>query len=287
MSEGSGEAQVPGSPAHENNQAKDPAGLLFQDMRTVDEALALSLEQFPGVGVSGLWFINSHPKSGTHLLRNILLHFNTPEIYKDILLYDTVQAALQEPKPDQIYMGHVSYAEYDESPKGAMRSVLLLRHPGAIALALARAFYDRNSMRPDHLYMREHDSFEEIVRRVVSGYEYQELKFRSLASSLAQFSLDWIAEVDFVVRFEDIERHLRADDSTLTTWFGPILAEIFGTLPTDAAQRIRAGAGGGISATYSRTAMSARDEFQPENVYDLLPAVQAQRLRGIASALGY
>jgi len=85
----------------------------------------------------------------------------------------------------------------------------------------------------------------------------------------------------------EVCRTLRADDSTPTTWFGPILAEIFGTLPTDAAQRIRAGAGGGISATYSRTAMSARDEFQPENVYDLLPAVQAQRLRGIASALGY
>ena len=57
-------------------------------------------------------------------------------------------------------LGNIPYVTLNDVAGKApgLRTVLLLRHPGAIALALARAFYDRNSTRPDHLYMREHDS---------------------------------------------------------------------------------------------------------------------------------
>lgn len=264
-----------------------PANLLFQNFDAVNKALSLSLEHFGSIGVRGRWFINSHPKSGTHLLRNILLHFNTPQIYKDILFYDTVEPALRQPEPDQIYMGHVPYATYADCPKGAMRSVLLVRHPGAIALALARAFYDRNSMRPDHVYMREHDSFEEIVRKVVSGYECQGQEFGSLIASLTEFCLDWLPNVDFVLRFEDIEAKLRSDDRALVGYFEPLLGQMLEAMPPDTTPRIWAGAAGAISATYSRTAASVYDALRPNDVYTLLPAPVTDSLRRIGDKLGY
>jgi hypothetical protein len=264
-----------------------PADLLFQDAGKIDEALSLSLDRYGRIGVRGRWFINSHPKSGTHLLRNILLHFNTPEIYRDILFYDSIGPALDKPDPDQIYMGHIPYPIFAGHPSRPMRTVLLLRHPGAIALALARAFYDRNSTRPDHLYMREHDSFETIVCKVVTGYECKGQEFGSLASSLSEFCLDWLGEVDFVMRFETITLMLRLRDAALLTYFAPSLGAMFESVPNDAAQRIRAGASAAISATYSRTAASAYDALRPDDVYRLLPSAEAQRLQSITGRLGY
>ena len=64
--------------ADESSLDAIPANVLFQNFDPVNKALSLSLEHFGSIGVRGRWFINSHPKSGTHLLRNILLHFNTP-----------------------------------------------------------------------------------------------------------------------------------------------------------------------------------------------------------------
>src|SRR6476646_3680768 len=90
--------------ADESSLDAIPANVLFQNFDAVNKALSLSLEHFGSIGVRGRWFINSHPKSGTHLLRNILFHFNTQQVYKDILFYDTIEPALEERKTDQIYI---------------------------------------------------------------------------------------------------------------------------------------------------------------------------------------
>jgi hypothetical protein len=104
---------------------------------------------------------------------------------------------------------------------------------------------------------------------------------------LTEFCLDWLPNVDFVLRFEDIEAKLRADDNALTTYFEPILAAAFGTLPADATERIRAGGAGNISATYSRTATSGYDTMGPDDVYGSSASWAANDLRRLAVILGY
>ena len=264
-------------------------GPVFQDPRSVSRALGQSVLGWEKIGITGQWLVNSHPKSGTHLIRNILLHFNSTAVHQHILFFNTFESALGDTGAPRVLIGHVPHVTLSRAgPKAAtLRHVLLLRHPCAIALALARAFYDSNSTRADHLYMREHDSFEEIVSKVVTGYECQGQRFGSLASSLTEFCLEWLSRTEFVLRFEDIAAKLRSDDADLLAYFGPMLNAMFEILPSDAAQRIRAGGSAAISATYSRAGESPYDVLQPGDVYHLLPASHARQLQNIAAELGY
>jgi hypothetical protein len=269
-----------------NPSTGDGPVLLFHDTKTVHEALGASLRKHSRIPVRGRWFVNSHPKSGTHLLRNILLHFNTPEVYRDLVFEQSLKAALDRAEADQIYMGHVAQAVFAKEPSRPTRTVVLLRHPCAIALALARAFYDVNTTRPDHLYMREHENFEWIVEKVVRGYKCEGVTSGPLAASLKEFALDWLPKVDFVLRFEELRARLKSSDEDLLAYLRPVLEAMFDTVPEDAIQRIRAGGSETISATYSRTA-SAYDALRPDDVYRLLLTPHARQLRAIAGQLGY
>jgi hypothetical protein len=282
-----GSAHRPSDPAAPTTLSAP--GPIFQDPRSVSRALGRSVLEWDKIGVAGRWLVNSHPKSGTHLIRNILLHFNANAVHQDILFFNTFGNALSQTAEPRIFIGHIPYGTLSGAAATAsgLRTVLLLRHPGAIALALARAFYDRNSTRPDHLYMREHDSFEQIVSKVVTGYECRGQQFGSLASSLADFCLDWLGNVQFVVRFEDMAATLQSNDDDLLAFFNPVLGQMLQIVPPDAAQRIRAGAAAAISATYSRTVESVYDALRPEEIYTLLPPAEGEGLRRIAVELGY
>ena len=267
---------------------KEP-DLLFQDAKSVNTALEESLTHWDKIGVRGRWIVNSHPKSGTHLLKNILLHFSSAAVHQEMLFYDTFAPAFIGENNSQIYTAHLPYSMCSTAmgDAGNVQSILLLRHPCAIALALARAFYDVNTTRPDHLFLRERDSFEEIVRKVVCGYECAGLEFGPLAASLSEFCLEWQGKVRFTVKFEDIVAKLRGADDELLAYFQPILEAIFEAIPADAALRIRAGSSTAISATFSRTRESACDMWTADDIYTAVPAAASAELRDISRLLGY
>ncbi len=264
------------------------SGLLFRDSNEVDRDLSRSLTRWDKIAVRGSWLANSHPKSGTYLLRNILMHFNSAAVHQEMLFYDTFADGVAGEPLAKIYSGHVPYQHFATSPASArLRTILLVRHPLAIAPALARAFYDVNTTRPDHLHLREHDTFEQIVVKVIGGYECAGLRFAPLATSLAEFAVDWLGNVDFLLRFEEITERLGSNDQALVAYFAPLLTAIFGEIPADAAARIRAGAAAGISATFSRTQAWARRDPAFDEIYSLLPSMLAADLQEIARRLGY
>ena len=265
--------------------------LLFRGSASVNEALGHSIAGWEQIEPIGRWIINSHPKSGTHLLRNILLHFNHRSVNREILFFDTFTEALQRQAHAQFFNAHIPYKVAARSIGGGSvnesNTVLLLRHPCAIAVALARAFYDVNTSRLDHLYMRQHDSFAQIVQKVVCGYDCLGMQFSPLSSSLFEFSVDWLDKAGFTIRFETLLEMLEADDRVLLDYLGPMLESMFQSAPSDAAARIRAGAAPAISATYSRTNNRADGILAPAAVYSLLPADMASKLRAVAATLGY
>ncbi|HEX3864529.1 MAG TPA: hypothetical protein VHY35_22830 [Stellaceae bacterium] len=283
--------------------------LLFRETRDVDVELENSLKSWGKLPVNGAWLVNSHPKSGTHLLRNILLHFNSAVVHHTMLFYDTFVVALNGSTKSSIHVGHIPYSLFFEAAPYTSEpcTILLLRHPCAILLALARSFYDVNTKRPDHLKMRERQSFAEIVKDVACGYARAGQRFAPLSDSLAEFGTEWLGNVEFTVKFEDMiarlaspplasprlasprlaSPRLTSNDRNLVDFFAPMLRAVFGDVPADAAARLRAGACSGISATYSRTQDWARQERTPEQVYDLLPAAAADALREAAYRFGY
>jgi hypothetical protein len=238
--------------------------------------------------VRGRWIVNSHPKSGTHLVRNIMLHMNSDAVHQEILFYDKYLDATRPGDEPRIYITHLPYAAVSVNGEvGGLNAILLLRHPGAIALALARAFYDVNTTRPDHLYLRENTEFPEIVAKVVRGYACEGLRFGPIERSLTEMAVEWRRAALFTLRFEEIIDALGSSDAQLLDYFRPLLAGVFETVPLDAAARIRTAAEPEISATYSRNNTSEYDKYRPDDVYSMVPRAAATRLRAAATALGY
>lgn len=267
----------------------EPADLLFNDAGSVRIALGRSLGNWNPLRAHGTWVVNSHPKSGTLLLRNILLHFNHQFSHPEILFFDTFAAVLKEESSPRLYTTHIPYEVFKEAQSNAvnLRSILLLRHPCAIALALARSFYDINTIRPDHIYMRRHHTFEEITAKIISGYTAEGLRFSPLVDSLREFAIDWLDQVDAIIRFEDIVSMQASDDARVVDLFRPILDAMFGFTPPDAAARIRAGASPAISDTFSRTKSWAHRGPLLDDVYKLVPQEARNELRDAARLLGY
>lgn len=265
-----------------------PPELLFRERTTVSAALRQSLTRWNKLPVRGRWLVNSHPKAGTFLPRNILMHCNSGALHQHILFYDTFRGALDNREP-RIYTGHIPYAMLHAAADtvGPLQSVLLIRHPCAIALALARSYYDRNSQRADHVYLREHESFDGVVARIISGYECAGVTCGPLAVSLIEFSVEWRGNTRFTLRYEDLVERLAGPDAALLAYLAPLLGAMFARVPEDAVERIRAGADTTISATYSRTAEWASHPRSPRDVYELVTAADADRLRAIAAQLGY
>src|SRR5262249_33356783 len=161
--------------------------------------------------------VDAHPKSGIHLLRNILMHFNRETVGQRLLFYDDFSETLRQQKASRIHWGHLPYSTFVSGVPGLgnVQTILLRRHPPPMAVALARAFFDVNSGRPDHLAMRETHSFEAIVAAVVNGYEAAGLSFSPLISSLGEFCLSWRDNARFVLRFEQLTALLKQDDAGL------------------------------------------------------------------------
>lgn len=263
--------------------------LLFAERHFTRQALGKSIGSWKKIAASGRWVINSHPKSGTHLVRNLVLHLNAEAVHQEILFFDKFPAALSAGKNPAIYVTHLPFSTLSRAKidLSDVRFVLLLRNPAAIALALARAFYDVNTTRADHLFLREHASFEEIVTDVICGYSCQGLHFAPLVETLREVAVEWQEQANFVLRFEEITAGMEAGDDALVAYFAPMLNAMFEAVPADAAARIRAAASPAISATYSRTTVSPYDKFGPGDVYALVPREAGQSLRQLAMLLGY
>jgi len=263
--------------------------LLFQHRHAVNAALDASAGRWSDIGFTGRWLLNAHPKSGIHLMRNILLHFNSSAVFQQLLFYDDFATAVGLKSEARLYWAHLPYMTFASATAGAenFQSILLLRHPCAVALALARAFYDVNTSRADHLAMRQTLSFRQIVAHIISGYEFQDLSFAPLTASLTEFCTDWLGHAQFILRFEDLTERLQSDDAALVGYLQPLLATVCEAVPSDAAARIRAGAATAISATYSRTRPWASTSLQAQDVFALVPRPAAAALRDVAGQLGY
>src|SRR5688572_6724556 len=106
---------------HTLHPGESPA-LLFRGSASVNEALGHSIAGWEQIEPCGRWIINSHPKSGTHLLRNILLHFNHRSVNREILFFDTFTEALQRQAQAQFFNAHIPYKIAAQSIGGASGS---------------------------------------------------------------------------------------------------------------------------------------------------------------------
>lgn len=234
-------------------------------------------------------FLNSVPKCGTHLMRNIMRMFVPLEqqyhnafIQIPILNQHLEAFRIDAPK---LSWGHLLFSDNAAIALRKVNHIVLVRDPYDWVLARARFFLSdtfRGSL--EHLKGGK-VSVEDVLNMMIFGiYD----KAPSLQEMFLHNAVSWFGTHAVVIRFEDLVRNSKELDSARAdTFFGDLFEKCgIGQLPADWRERIRIGADRGQSGT-------ARENLAGDigEVPDELPETQKRLVDfaapGLREILGY
>lgn len=198
-------------------------------------------------------FLNSVPKSGTHLLRNIFRMFvsNEQQYHGAFLQLPNLAqhlSALDASNP-KLSWGHMLFSDNAAIATEHAEKIIIVRDPYDWVLARARFFLSDNFQgNVDHLKSGK-VTVEQVLNMMIFGI-YQ--KVPSLWEIYTHTAVSWLASDVKLVRYEDVMYHLkRLSDSPAETYFSELLAPVTGgQLPDDWRERITIGSDKKQSATY-------------------------------------
>ena len=233
-------------------------------------------------------FLNSVPKGGSHLLRNILRMFvpldqhHTP----DFIQWGNLKTNLTafDPKCPKLSWGHLFFADTSVMETAAARRILLYRDPYDWVIARARfilsAQFDGNvghlqcgSVTPD-----------ELLTMMIFGLP---TKLPSLNDIYELNVAAWLGANCYSIKFEDLVRHctdLHADDSF--AFFGQLLEHCGIAVPPDWRERVRTGADRRQSAT-ARENLHGSGVKLPTSLGERHRALIDYHAPGLRGLLGY
>ena len=234
-------------------------------------------------------FLNSVPKSGSHLLRNIMRMFVPVEQqYKDQFIQ---HANLQEhlaafdPRIAQLSWGHLFFSDASAIETSHARRILLYRDPYDWVLARARFFLsDEFQGNVEHI-KKGTLSVDDLLSLMIFGI-YQ--KAPTLADIYLLNAVAWLAAADHIVRFEDLIRHVKAVDTDDASVFFKRLLDACGIdpIPDDWRDRVKVGSDRSQSGT-ARENLTGLGLELPEQLSDLHKRQVDAAAPGLRAVLGY
>jgi hypothetical protein len=234
-------------------------------------------------------FLNSVPKSGTHLMRNILRMFVPVEqqYHKAFIQYPNLrenQDAFARARPF-LSWGHLLYADDSAIALRHVRHLLLVRDPYDWVLARARFFLSdtfQGSM--DHLKGGNVD-VEDMLNMMIFGIPE---KAPTLFEIFTHNAVSWLGTRARVLKFEDLHRHVKAlDDDAAELFFAGLLEQLgLGDLPADWRERVRIGSDREQSGTARENLAGAATEI-PDTLPDMQKRLVNYAAPGLRAILGY
>lgn len=197
-------------------------------------------------------FLNSVPKCGTHLLRNILRMFVPVEQHyaREFLQIPNLQqhiGALAKDRP-MFSVGHMLWADMSAIALKHARHVILVRDPYDYVLARARFSLSDQFDHPNLRHLKNGAiTGDQMINMMIFGVPGASPAVREVFMFHA---IAWMNAGGVLVRYEDIVRELgRLESSEAQTFFHHLL-ELFGiALPDDWRERVRIGSNRRFSAT--------------------------------------
>ncbi|MFM5886448.1 MAG: hypothetical protein ACKOQ3_14170 [Novosphingobium sp.] len=196
-------------------------------------------------------FLNSVPKSGSHLLRNILRMFVPVDQHytADFIQWPNLQQhrAAFDPARPRLSWGHLLYADASAIETAPTRRVLLYRDPYDWVIARARFMLSEQFRgNVDHLRSGALNA-DELLTLMIFGLP------GSLPSLNAIYELNavaWLGSRCHLIKMEDLAHHVAAlDDQAAEAFFSDLLEACGITKPADWRERVRTGADRRESAT--------------------------------------
>jgi len=233
-------------------------------------------------------FLNSVPKSGSHLLRNIIRMFVPVEQqYKT----DFVQWAnlsqhrvAFDPAMPKLSWGHLFLADASLIETAPARRILLYRDPYDWVIARARFFLSEQfSGNVEHLKSSSL-SADELLTMMIFGIPG---KAPSLHDIYEMNAAAWLGARVHVIKFEDLVGHVKALESEAAEkYFLTLLGACGITLPDDWRARIRIGADRKQSGT-ARENLSGVEMAFPDELDARHKALVDYNAPGLRALLGY
>lgn len=235
-------------------------------------------------------FLNSVPKCGTHMLRNIVRMFvPLDQVYRRAY---PLQIQNLEPhldafagKPAYFSTGHMIYADIAAAAVKDVRVVVLVRDPYDYVLARARFLLSDQWENPLMNMMKSGKlTVDQVISFMIFGVPG---KGPALREVFMFHAAAWIGAGVELVRYEDVVQHLKALDAPeAATFFRELLGKFGIThFPDDWRERVRIGSDRSHSRTASDNLTSTLDV--PRTLSDRHKALVDYASPGLRALLGY
>lgn len=207
--------------------------------------------------------LNSLPKSGSHLLRNILRMFvPVDQVYKkQFVQWPNLNEHLDAFDPNRNYLisAHLLYTDKSAMLANRTRKILLVRDPYDWVLAQARFFVsDIFSSNFDHIKSGAL-TVEDLLGLMIFGIHQ---KSPPLRQQYELYTAGWLATEAHLVRYEDLIGHIKnieSDDAK--NYFQNLFTACGIKMPTDWKERVIIGSDRKQSATARENINKAASSF--------------------------
>jgi hypothetical protein len=233
-------------------------------------------------------FLNSVPKSGSHLLRNIIRMFVpvAQHYTADFIQWPNLQQhrVAFDPAAPKLSWGHLLFADASAIETAPARRVLLYRDPYDWVIARARFMLSEQfSGNVEHLRGGAMDA-DELMTAMIFGLPG---KLPSLNAIYELNAAAWLGARGHVVRYEDLVHHVGALDADAAEGFFTELLEACGIArPDDWRDRVRIGSDRRQSGTARENLTGVGTEL-PERLPARHRALVDYQAPGLRAVLGY
>ena len=186
-------------------------------------------KQFTFQALRNRIFVNSVPKCGTMLLRNIVLMFVPWEQHYPSFVTAATPTHLKALGSEQhnFFTGHMNHTPITSYLLKPFRHILIIRDPYAYVLSYARFFYTKQIYETTKLGKFVQDRnlpFDEVVPYIIRGWSFEGESHPSVNNIYIHNAISWFGPKCKVVKYEELRENVRNINSAESEgYFGEIL----------------------------------------------------------------
>jgi hypothetical protein len=232
-------------------------------------------------------FLNSVPKSGSHLLRNIMRMFVPVEQQYDVqfIQWGNLQEHLEAFESPNNYLswGHLLYSDASAIETARTRKLILVRDPYSWVLARGRFFVSDEFQGNAERLKGAGLGVEDLLNLMIFGIHQKAPPMADLYNFNA---VAWLGTNAKLVRYENLLSHVKALETDAAEAFFTAMFEHCGiTIPADWRERVRIGSDPKQSGT-ARENLHHVIEF-PAELPDMQKRLVDYAVPGLRALLGY
>ncbi len=234
-------------------------------------------------------FLNSVPKSGSHLLRNIMRMFvPVADHFKDqFIQWGNLQQYKHAFRPEgrMLSWGHLLFSDASAVEAGPARKLILVRDPQTWVLARARFFLSDEFGDNSVLVKNGELSVDSLINLMIFGIHGKAMGMRELFQYNA---VGWLGQDATMVRYEELVAAVKdLDSAAAEAYFRQLFAAAgLVAVPDDWRARVLIGSDRKQSGTASENLSSDGPEI-PRVLTDHQKAIVELAAPGLRAFLGY